>query len=224
MENNVVCIKWGTKYGPEYVNILYAMVKRNITIPHKFVCITDDPTDLTPGIHILPMQESIVEGWWHKLTLFKPTIGDLTGRILFLDLDVIITGNIDCFFIDKDFSIIKEWILNRGFNSSVFLLEIGKYTHVWDSYKAELDKNQRTGKIKGQIRGYNGDQDWITEQILNPHTWPMEWVPSYKYTCQDGLPEGSKIVIFHGKPNPPDAIKGWKRWGPSPWITKYWKI
>ena len=103
MENNVVCIKWGTKYGPEYVNILYAMVKRNITIPHKFVCITDDPTDLTPGIHILPMQESIVEGWWHKLTLFKPTIGDLTGRILFLDLDVIITGNIDCFFIDKDF-------------------------------------------------------------------------------------------------------------------------
>ena len=223
MENNIVCIKWGKKYGPEYVNNLYAMVERNITIPHKFVCITDDPTDLNPAIHVLPMLDDIMEGWWHKLTLFKPTIGDLTGRLLFMDLDVVITDNIDCFFVDKDFSIIKEWLV-KGFNSSVFLLEIGKYTHVWDNYKKRLETDQRPGRVKGQIRGYNGDQDWITEQIPNPpYTWPMEWVPSYKYCCQKGLPEGSKIIIFHGNPNPPDAILGWKRWGPSPWIKKYWR-
>jgi len=236
MENNILCIKWGTKYGPEYVNNLYAMVERNITIPHKFICITDDPEGLTPGIHILPMQDDNIEEWWHKLTLFKPTIGDLTGRILFMDLDVVVMGNIDCFFNDHKFSIIKEWIAGRGFNSSVFSLEIGTYTYVWDNYVKELAIQQRPGRIKGQIRGYNGDQDWITKQIPNPsYTWPMEWVPSYKYCCEksgpiktelhdDGSPVGGKIVIFHGNPNPPDAIIGWKRWGPSPWIANYWKL
>ena len=34
---NIICMKWGTKYGPEYVNRLASMVKRNITIPYRFV-------------------------------------------------------------------------------------------------------------------------------------------------------------------------------------------
>ena len=29
----VICINWGTKYGPDYVNRLYGMVARNITPP-----------------------------------------------------------------------------------------------------------------------------------------------------------------------------------------------
>ena len=29
MENNVICVKWGTKFGPEYVNRLYKMVEKN---------------------------------------------------------------------------------------------------------------------------------------------------------------------------------------------------
>ena len=38
----VLCMKWGTVYGPEYVNILYAMVARNITGEFKVVCFTDN--------------------------------------------------------------------------------------------------------------------------------------------------------------------------------------
>ena len=30
---NVVCLKWGTKYGPEYVNRLYRMVARHLHRP-----------------------------------------------------------------------------------------------------------------------------------------------------------------------------------------------
>ena len=40
---NIICMKWGTKYGPEYVNRLASMVRRNTTIPCRFVCMTDDP-------------------------------------------------------------------------------------------------------------------------------------------------------------------------------------
>ena len=31
-KNIVLCMKWGTKYGAEYVNRLYNMVKRHTTV------------------------------------------------------------------------------------------------------------------------------------------------------------------------------------------------
>ena len=39
---NFCCVFYGTKYKFEYVQNLYNMVQRNLTIPHNFVCFTDD--------------------------------------------------------------------------------------------------------------------------------------------------------------------------------------
>ena len=39
---NVICMKWGDLYGPQYVNRLYAMVKRHLNIDFRFECFTDD--------------------------------------------------------------------------------------------------------------------------------------------------------------------------------------
>ena len=47
---NIVCVKWGTKYGPEYVNVLRAMIKRNLSLPHRFICFTDNKTGLNADI------------------------------------------------------------------------------------------------------------------------------------------------------------------------------
>ena len=44
----VACMKWGDKYGPEYVNRLYNMVERNTTLPFKFICFTDNADGLLP--------------------------------------------------------------------------------------------------------------------------------------------------------------------------------
>ena len=38
----VLCMKWGAKYGPDYVNRLYGMVARHLRRPFRFVCLTDD--------------------------------------------------------------------------------------------------------------------------------------------------------------------------------------
>src|SRR5256885_215110 len=38
----VICMKWGKKYGPEYVNRLYAMVRRHLKGDFRLVCLTDD--------------------------------------------------------------------------------------------------------------------------------------------------------------------------------------
>ena len=46
----VVCVKYGTKYGPEYVNKLYNGVKRNLSLPHEFACFTEDGEGLDQNI------------------------------------------------------------------------------------------------------------------------------------------------------------------------------
>ena len=56
MPNHVVCLKHGKKYSAEYVNVLYRMVTRNLTVPHNFVCFTEDPTGLDMGIQVKPLQ------------------------------------------------------------------------------------------------------------------------------------------------------------------------
>ena len=45
---NIVCLKFGTLYGPDYVNKLYAGVKQNTTVPFKFHCFTEKPEGIHP--------------------------------------------------------------------------------------------------------------------------------------------------------------------------------
>ena len=48
----IICIKWGTKFGPEFVNGLHGMISRNITPPFRLYCFTDDGAGLHPDIAI----------------------------------------------------------------------------------------------------------------------------------------------------------------------------
>ena len=92
---SIVCVKWGTKYGSEYVQRLYQGVNQNTTVSFTFVCFTDDPTGLQDDPRIQCMDlESGWEGWWNKASLFSSSF-PLQGRILYIDLDTIITGSID---------------------------------------------------------------------------------------------------------------------------------
>ncbi len=68
--NYVACVKWGTKFGPEYVNKLFRGIKRNTTKPFKFYCFTEDSNGLLPEINIIKLKEDW-KGWWGKATLFS---------------------------------------------------------------------------------------------------------------------------------------------------------
>ena len=96
----VACLKQGTLYSAAYVNILAAMVARNLTLRYRFVCFTEDMRGINCREHHIecwPIRDRL-EGWWGKLALFAP--GTFDGRVLFLDLDTVILGNIDA--IDDD--------------------------------------------------------------------------------------------------------------------------
>ena len=127
-DNIILCMKWGTKYGAEYVNRLYNMVQRHLTLPFKMVCLTDRTEGIDPNVQCFPippldLPAGSPERGWNKLSTFEPDLYGLKGNALFLDLDVVIVDNIDCFFQEPgEFLIIHDW--KRPWritgNSSVF--------------------------------------------------------------------------------------------------------
>lgn len=239
---NIVCLKWGNKYPAEYVNRLYQMVSNNISIPYRFVCLTEDSYGITDGIETKPIAiDPDLRGWWYKLQLFQRELHDLKGPTLFLDLDVVIVDNIDELFYFKknDFCIIKDLQSDNLFNSSVFRLNVGSRPDVWEDFQ----KNKLS-----IVKRLYGDQDWVSEKITEPALWPKEWVVSFKKQCDArskssfghigkllrsmgllkpkgfaSIPEAAKIVYFHGKPDPDDVANGsYDMWKHAPWIKDAW--
>ncbi|MBE7629175.1 glycosyltransferase [Tenacibaculum piscium] len=236
----IFCMKWGTLYGPEYVNRLYAMVKKNLSYDFKMVCFTDDNTGIIPQVDCYEIPEmnirtDIPERMWKKLTTLKEDLYGLKGTALFLDLDIVIVDKIDCFFeVGGSFRIIKDhswrsWRITG--NSSVYRFEIGKHGYVFNDFIKNFDEIRKI---------HRNEQEYLTHSINdhgNLQYWQKEWCPSFKYDCvsrfplafwkKPTIPEGAKIIIFHGEINPHNAIKGgrgkWYRYvRPAPWVADYW--
>jgi len=45
MDNTILCVKWGDKYGREYVEKLKEQCEKNCSVPFNFYCLTDKPTE-----------------------------------------------------------------------------------------------------------------------------------------------------------------------------------
>ena len=113
----IICMKWGTRYGPEYVNRLYAMVRRGTSRPLRFICFTDDASGLraeieTQSLPFISLPISHTNLPWRKMSLWGETLGNLSGQVLFFDLDLLVTGDVDGFFDHaptEDFVVIRNW-------------------------------------------------------------------------------------------------------------------
>ena len=140
-------MKWGTKYGPEYVNRLYNTAKRNLTLPFRFVCYTDDSKNFESGIEARPLPEMEIpndnERGWRKLALFRKDVG-LEGRVLFMDLDTVIVANIDDYFtVDGDFIFIRHWKPSKKQGvgqTSVYRFEAGVLDFLYANFIANMPK------------------------------------------------------------------------------------
>ena len=79
---NVLCIKWGNKYSADYVNKLYSMVERHLSLSHRFVCLTEDTTGLNSEIETRPLLRTDLKHSYTKFELFEKELHDITGQIL----------------------------------------------------------------------------------------------------------------------------------------------
>lgn len=224
--NHVVCVKWGNKYVSKYANVLKNMVARHTTVPHKFSCLTDDPSGLDPDINVVLLpKDPWIKSWWSKLWMFSPEM-PLEGNILFFDLDVVIFDNIDQLFthtgkfnIIRDFNRcrVKDWQLS---NSSCMRWRSGTMNYLWNEFKVNP---------AAVMQQNHGDQDWITKKAKSEITWfPEEWIRSYKWEMiglkdtklldKNGkkffrqpvqVKPGNKVAVFHGSPNPMECSDQW---------------
>ena len=250
---NVVTLKWGTRYGAEFVNKLFNGVSRNLSLPFRFVCFTDDTAGVAEGIHTYPIPEMDLEPPllytpWRKLCLFRQGL-PIEGYCLFLDLDVIITGSLDDFFrfepdkipIIRDWPTLRRKLFPKGppvGNSSVFRFVANEHSFVYEQFLREKE---------WALANFRPPQSYLTH-CIRPRMifWPEGWVVSFKEHCLPfwpanlwmvpRLPRQAKIVIFHGRPDPDEARDGrwslgnkaaWKRiykyTRPTPWIAEHWR-
>lgn len=238
----VVCMKWGTRYGPDYVNRLYGMVARNTTPPFRFICMTDDPTGIDAAVETwqcpaVNIPEPHCNRGWRKVTLFAERLGDLQGDVLFLDLDIVIVDRIDPFFEHGEgFVVMKNWSQpGSGIgNTSVYRFRVGEHPYLLERLEAEPE---------AVIGTHTNSQTYISREISQISFWPDPWCASFKIHClppwparwwkQPQQPADARIVIFPGKPDPEDVAAGhwpapWhKRWykalRPAPWIHEHWR-
>lgn len=244
MVQTVLCCKWGDRYGPEYVNRLHSMLLRNTRRHLRFVCYTDDDTGLEPGIEIKPMPPfTLPEAMrWHpfrRMFIFQEKLDDLEGNVLYLDIDLIVTGCIDDFFDyrpEHTFLVAENWTqIGQGIgNMSVFRYKIGAHPNIYDIFiKDPL----------AQMRMHTNSQTFVCRNISEMAYWPDNWCLSFKHSLlppwplrfvmSPSLPPDAKIVAFTGKPDPDEARDGrwptqwykkiYKHVRPTPWIGEHWR-
>jgi hypothetical protein len=245
---NVVCIKWGTSYPPHYVNRLYHGVRRFLSRPFRFLCFTEHPEGIDPAveIHPLPVEpfDAVLDaamarrGALRKVSLFRPGLADMEGRVLGFDIDVVVTGSLDELV---DFSpgkvcMRREWRYEpwgrEGGHGSVFLYDPARHGYLYEDFAADP---------VGAIRRHRSSEQLYTSMTALRHGdleyLPGQWVCSFKFDAlrpppfnrfvAPRLPADCRVLCFHGRPKMEEAIDGYRfslleAAKPAPWLGDYW--
>ena len=146
-----------------------------------------------------------------------------------------IVGDVTPFFeAPGEFLIIHDW--KRPWrvtgNSSVYRFRLGAHADVLAEFRATQEK------VRSRLRN---EQAFLSEVMHRQGWlayWPADWCCSFKYHCiprwpsnywrEPGFPQGTRIVIFHGEVNPPDALAGrrnrrFRHIRPAGWVAQHWR-
>lgn len=231
MTQAIVCMKWGTRYPASYVDCLWSMIRRNTSRPTRLICYTDDPLGIDPAVetHPLPpirLPERVMWKPWRKISLWQPELPGVSGDVLFLDLDVVITGSLDPFFDyapSESFCVIENWtqLGSKIGNTSVYRFRVGAHAYLYDRLQAEPEV---------VLAEHRNSQTYISRTINSKTFWPAPWCVSFKHSLMPRwpwnfvqttlLPPETRVVCFTGKPDPDEARDG--RWE-APWYKKFYK-
>ena len=215
---NIICMKWGTRYGSIFVNRLYQSIMKHTQRATNLICFTDDTLGIYKDINCFPLPKinlpkDISLTPWRKLSVWQYPLLNLKGDILFLDLDLVVTGNLDRFFdyMPGKYCVIENWTqkdMNIG-NTSCFRFPIKKYKSIFEKFEKTPIKIWKK---------YHIEQIYISKNISNQVFWPTEWCLSFKHNLLPKwpnriwqpakLPKETSIVAFTGKPDPDDVIEG----------------
>jgi hypothetical protein len=203
-----------TPYKAEHVNTWAAMVRRNLSMPHRIACVTDMPQGIDPSVHIIQppgdFEDIETSRWtngrprcWRRLAMFRCDAADLFGaRIVSMDLDCVVAGPLDPLFDRKDDLVLfKGTAANRPYNGSLMLIRAGCRPDVFDDF------SQEAAVASGQ-EFCGSDQAWLAHKLgWHMPTWDHRdgvyfWGRQYLDARSKLLP---RLVFFPGQMKPWNA-------------------
>ena len=194
---------------------------------------TEDTIGLKAEIETRPLLRTDLKHSYTKFELFEKELHDITGQILFLDLDVVINNSIDDLFLfepDAEFVGIQDWEIDC-INASCMRFNAGEHSYIIDNwFESVRTKFTIEDCFDAAINGknelyhdldsfppvvYRGDQEWTTRQLKEQNVdiiyYPSDWLQSYTH----GYDMNAKIVVFHGTPKPHEVE--------DTWVKENWK-
>jgi hypothetical protein len=249
-ENIVMCMKWGTLYAADYVNVLYNAVRKAMDRPFRFICLTDDRDGFLPGIEALPIPdigltqaEWFLPGIWPKLALYGADLHGLSGRCLFIDLDMMVFSDLGAMFdygrgfISTDMGPAWENPPRLGPGecaTSIFAFDIGQETQILERFLEDK---------AGALAKFQNEQDFVGAHAKTMGFFPPGWILSFKRHLRQPIgldlflapkrpPQSTKVLAFHGRPRPANLVAEragfWDRFphmghGRVQWVVDYWR-
>jgi hypothetical protein len=229
------CVIHGDGYDWKYVDNLYNMLTRNLTRPVRLHVYTESTREVPDPYIKHDLIDWKIGGpkqsWWYKVQLFNSE--HYRGPLLYFDLDVVITKNIDWiwklktrhFWAVKDFKHLWRPAY-QAINSSIMWWDTTQYDWVWRNF-LDLDLAQT-------VKRFHGDQDYINSVVTEQQRryFNPDLVKSWRWQCLDGgydfkrrtwltpgsgtnINDNTAILVFHGNPKPHEIqdsviVKSWK--------------
>lgn len=182
----VTVLRSGGEYKPEHAQQLAKQVP-------GLVCLSDVEI---PGVPTKKLQHDWPK-WWSKMELFGPLFDT---DILHIDLDTVVLGDITPFLKVGKTTMLDDFYYPGTLASGLMYIHQDDKAKVWK----EFTKDPSGIMAKYTKPPLIGDQGFLNS-VLKAQIW-QEVLPkavvSYKVHCQDGVPSGTSIVCFHGKPRP----------------------
>lgn len=195
----LLVLRSGGQYKPSHVTRLAAQIRLyDSTSP--IYCLTDMELDGTAlGVKGIPLKHNW-PGWWSKIEMFRRNIIP-KGPTLYLDLDTDVIADPRTMRMEDDgFSMLEDFNYS-GFGASGVMFWTG---HAPERvYRQFLMAPEATMDSYIRMPHKWGDQAFIRDNLPYRHKFfPPGQIVSHKLHCQTGVPDGARIVAYHGKPKP----------------------
>lgn len=218
---------WGTKWGSVYADRLFAALRRNLAQDFRSVLITDQTVNGGADI-VVPIADedrALLDrpGCLVRMRMFDPDwqerIGASAGdRIVCIDVDAVITGQIDSLFDRDDEFVILQHVNTTNpcpFNGSLWMFRAGDRHDVFSDFSFEAYAERKV-----PVHSIPDDQGWLHHKFPNAAAWtPDDGVYAFKKrgwgsAGRRGLPSNARIVAFPGR-DP-------GRYTEVGWIKRHW--
>ncbi len=217
----VACVKEGQKYDHRYVNALYGMLSSYLSDDFTFLCFTENSEKILDDVDVRPLPEPRSIGWWNKCLLFKP--GLLSGRVLYLDLDMIIvndlshylTGDSELLLLENSFML--NGVVHRRINTSMMYWNddddrASKIHHTYVSRKADYDSD---AYLAWPSTRDIGDQQVVLDSGVKFDFFKSDRIEYFKYLQGSGDISGKfDLIVCKGKRQEEHLL--------HPLVKKFW--